>query len=228
MSFKEEADKILSTLPTEIPEWGKSLIGLVKCLMGELSSVREIVALKSTIEIQGNVIEKLAADNKRLNKKLNDIEQTVDNNEQHDRNINLILRGVPEEKDEDTTKTFINKLNEHLPVKLVTKDVTRSHRLGRKIDNKSRPIIARFAIEEKKMEVFRSKRHLKGKGISLAENLTKSRVEIYKAAIAAHGHKNVWTWEGRVFLKVNEEKIHLKKPSDIPAVAGDLTMNETL
>ena len=45
--------------------------------------------------------------------------------EQHDRNINLILRGVPEEDEEDeTTSTCVDILNKHLPTKLVSADIS--------------------------------------------------------------------------------------------------------
>ena len=142
-SFGEEADRILSSLPADMPEWGRSLVGLVKCMLGELTSVKEILMLKSQVAVQAKIIDNLVAENDRINKQVIDIADSVDSNEQHNRNIYLILRGVPEEDEEETTSTFVDILNKHLTTKLVPADISRSHRLGKK-SNKARPIIASF------------------------------------------------------------------------------------
>ena len=198
-AFGEEADRILSSLPADMPEWGRSLVGLVKCMLGELTSVKEILMLKSQVAVQAKIIDNLVAENDRINKQVIDIADSVDSNEQHNRNIYLILRGVPEEdEDEETTSTFVDILNKHLPTKLVPADISRSHRLGKK-SNKARPIIARFARETKKMEIFRMKKHLKGKGVSLAENLTKKRVDLVKQASIALDTKMYGAGRSSVF-----------------------------
>ena len=48
------------------------------------------------------------------------------------------------------------------------------------------------------------KRNLKGKQVSISENLTKRRYEIYKAAMNKYGLGKVWTNEGRITTEVNE------------------------
>ena len=128
----------------------------------------------------------------------------MDKNEQHGRNLNLILKGIPEDTQrEDTTKKFVNAINEHYKngKYLKTSDIKRKHRLGKRKPGQThpRPIIARFALETKKMDIFREKKVLANKGISLAENLTPYRAAIYKKARNLLGYKNVWTWEGRIF-----------------------------
>ena len=97
-------------------------------------------------------------------------------------------------------------------------DIARSHRLGKRRgpgDN-PRPIIARFVRETKKMDTYRAKKQLKGKGITLAENLTSHRTAVYKEACKILNFKNVWTWEGRIFAMVNKNKIHIRDYTDIP------------
>ena len=111
----------------------------------------------------------------------------MDENEQHERNINLVLKGIPKDTQrEDTTKKFVNAINEHYKndKHLKTSDIKRSHRLGKRKPGQThpRPIIARFALETKKMDIFCEKKVLANKGINLAENLTYYRAAIYKKA----------------------------------------------
>ena len=96
--------------------------------------------------------------------RVSDLEIQVDNNEQHNRNYNLLLHGVPEKNGENTTKELVEAL---APYNVIVSevDVARSHRLGpRQRGNKPRPIIARFCDEMKKIEIYRKKSSLKIKG----------------------------------------------------------------
>ena len=82
-SFGEEADRILSSLPADMPEWGRSLVGLVKCMLGELTSVKEILMLKSQVAVQAKIIDNLVAENDRINKQVIDIADSVDSNDKN-------------------------------------------------------------------------------------------------------------------------------------------------
>ena len=102
--------------------------------------------LQHKIKIQETVTTNLSNENLRLQNAINKL-QTVDANEQHDRNIKLVLHGVPEKKDENTTTKFVQLVNKHLAYKIKPDDIHRSHRLGRYTSDKDknpRPIIARF------------------------------------------------------------------------------------
>ncbi len=131
------------------------------------------------------------------------------------------VKGIPEVNGtEDTTKKFVDTVNAHFDEghKLKVTDIARSHRLGRRktTTTKPRPIIARFARETKKMDTFRVKKRLKGSGVSLAENLTAYRAELYRTACDVLNYKNVWTWEGRIFASHNNKKISIGSYDDIP------------
>ena len=53
------------------------------------------------------------------------------------------------------------------------------------------------------------KRNLKVKKVSISENLTKRRYEIYIAAMNKYGLGKVWTNEGRITTKVNDIYIYI-------------------
>ena len=232
-SLSEKTTAILSTLPTTTSPETKVLIELVKLLLQEIKELKELNSdqsvLKSQIEVQKTVTNRLTKENEKLRDRLDELETHVDENEQHGRNVNLVLKGIPEEvrgnggergRGENTTAKFVEALNTHFdgPNKLELADIARSHRLGKRRgpDDKPRPIIARFTSELKKMDTYRAKRKLKGKGISLAENLTQFRAAVYKEACTKLDYKNVWTWEGRIFAMVSGKKLHIRDYADIP------------
>ena len=231
-NLTEKTTAILSTLPTTTSPETKVLIELIKLLLNEIKDLKElnsdVPALKGQIEVQKTVTNRLKKDNVRLHERIDELSALVDENEQHGRNVNLVLKGIPEEdhgqgterRHENTTVKFVEALNAHFDGqnKLVEADIARSHRLGKRRgpNDKPRPIIARFASEIKKMNTYRAKRKLKGKGISLAENLTQYRADVYKEACTKLDYKNVWTWEGRIYATVNGKKIHIRDRSDIP------------
>ena len=102
-TLQQKTDAILSTIPENCPPEVKVIVDLVKLLLEEVNKT-DFASLKSLIEVQKTVTDKLSQENKRLrddntqlSAQLHDLENRVDENEQHDRNINLVLMGIPEE-----------------------------------------------------------------------------------------------------------------------------------
>ena len=232
ISLDDRTAEVLSKLPTDISPEIQVMVELIKLLIGE---VGKSSSLKSLVEVQRKVSENLKKENTRLRERIENLEEHVDDFEQHGRNINLVLKGVPEVdrngERENTTTKFVEALNEHLgdENKLVSADISKSHRLGKPRGQgaKPRPIIARFALETKKMDIFRAKRKLKGKGISLAENLTAFRTKLYQEACKSIDYRNVWTWEGRIFARIGTEKIHISNYTDIPNYVLDTDQEDS-
>ena len=218
-----DADQLVRTtiIPEDAPEWVKGLMTIFVGLVTELKSlnlkVNKLAELESSLLIQRNTTDLLKQENGKLNARINALEEIVDNNEQHDRNINLLLHGVAENRDENTTDAFVSALSPLLQISAV--DIERSHRLGPPRGNnvrRPRQIIVRFRDEKKKMEVYRSKKALKGAKLLLTENLTKWRQELFNTAKNILGIKNTWTNEGRIFTRHNNQKIEIRCENDIP------------
>ena len=207
---------ILKNVPADdIPPWAGALISCFNGLLNEFKAISSIVnkvtELESVVSVQQTVTSALRIDNKRLCDAIDKLSYQVDNNEQHDRNINLLIHGVPEEEGEDTTKTFVAVLNDNMAASLKVGDIARSHRLGR-FDpqrKKPRPIIARFRCEMLKISTYRVKKRLKGKGVLLSENLTARRMALMNKARDQLGPKNVWTNEGRIFTCKDDKFVEI-------------------
>ena len=86
-------------------------------------------------------------------------------------------------------------------------DIDRSHRLGnRKLDkSKPRPIIIKFSRYNVKARIFKNKRKLKEKRISITESLTKTRMEKLQKAGEEHSFRDVWTNDGKIlYIDIND------------------------
>ena len=188
-----------------VPQWA---LLLIDCFKGFMTIVNENNTLKSEIL--------------SLRNDLKDLQIRNDDYEQRSRNECLVIHGIPEQADDDTREDtdllVCNRVNELLDIDLNANDIKRSHRLGVKKRNQRntrlraahsqlpRPIIFRLQSFNKRREIFSSKRRLKGTGISVTENLTRTRYELYRAASVKFSKENVWTSEGRIIVKVGSQK----------------------
>ena len=158
-----------------------------------------------------NQIELLSSSNANLLKSVDILATQLDANEQHNRNECLLLHGVPEEEKETPSKSsnlFVSHVNQHLNAGMTVEHIRRAHRLGQKRKNgKPRPIIARIWNSELRNYLYYKKREFKNSNISLTENLTKKRMSIKIEAEGKYGSSNVWSKEGRIYAKDNNNVI---------------------
>ena len=126
---------------------------------------REIAELKSTIN--------------SLNVRLDKADRALDRQEQYSRRNCLLIHGIDEENQENTDEVVISVLKKEMDEEITHLDIDRSHRLGnRKLDkSKPRPIIIKFSRHNVRARIFKNKRKLKGKRTSVTESLTKTRME---------------------------------------------------
>ena len=64
----------------------------------------------------------------------------------------------------------------------------------------------KFAKYNVRGRVFRGKRKLKGTGKSITESLTTKRIGQLKDARKNYAFNNVWSYDGKIFHKINNEK----------------------
>lgn len=223
-------DDINEATDESVPQWAKVLIECFKGLVNQIKETNKIVQrvdeLESLNAVHKTVTDKLEAENVRLNDEIIKLNVWADDQEQRGRNMCLLLHGVQENVNENTDDVVLDIVNKELSVSLSLEDIQRSHRLGpkkiqrntRSAKGSARPIIFRLANYRKRRDVFKAKSRLKGNPISLSENLTKYRYELYKSAITKLGRGNVWTNEGRIISKLNNEYITIKNSAELLAI----------
>ena len=123
----------------------------------------------------------------------------------------LLFHGIKEEKDEDTDSIIINIVKEEMDIDILPNDLDRSHRTGNpKAKKKERPIIVKFVRYNLRHNIFKNKKLLNGKGVSITESLTKDRMAKLNEARETYGFRNVCTSDGKIFFK--DEKNPSSKP----------------
>ena len=101
---------------------------------------------------------------------------------------------------------MIDTIKEKMGEEIQKDEIDRSHRLGASKNNgKSRPIIIKFAIYNTRCRIFKNKKKLKGKRISVTESLTKKCIEAPKKAREDHRFENTWSSEGKFYKNVSKE-----------------------
>ena len=211
-----------------IPPWATLLINAMETIITELKCIKDLAQRVDILEgykIHNEAaIQQLENDNKRLNDEINVLDKSIDDQEQRSRNYCLLLHGIVEDEKEETDEIVLNIINNELGLNNISMDnIQRSHRLGprnkarvtRNNKVKPRAIIFRFTDFRSRKMVFSNKKKLKGKGISISENLTKKRYELYQLAITKYGFGKVWTIEGRVTTKIGERFVVINSAEEI-------------
>ena len=210
-----------------MPPWAKLLIESMQFIITEITCVKvlstRVNELESFKAVNEQVTRELKTENKRLQERLDNLSDVVDDHEQRNRNNCLLLHGVEEMDGENTDDMVLKIINERLELPMVLENVQRSHRLGprnasrntRQNPTKPRAIIFRFRDFRARQSVFYKKKMLKGTGISITENHTKKRYTLYKHAVAKYGIGKIWTIEERVTTKIVNKILVIKSEDDL-------------
>ena len=147
---------------------------------------------------------------------LEKMETQVDQQAQYSHRNCFLFHKIKEEKDEDTNSIIINTVKEEMDIEILSNDLDWSHHIGNaKTKKKERPIIVKFVRYNLRHNIFKNKKLLKGKGVSITESLTKDRMAKLNEARETYGFRNVWTSDGKIFFKDE------KNPSSKPLVYYD-------
>ena len=142
-----------------------------------------------------------------MSNKIETLEKSFDNQEQYSRRNCLLVHGIEEKEGEQTDKVIIDTVVEKMNMAITSDDLDRSHRIGKKKEgNKSRLIIVKFSRYNTRHKIFSNKKSLKGTNTSITESLTATRMAKLKEARDEKGFKSVWTFDGKILFKNQENK----------------------
>lgn len=163
----------------------------------------------------------LEGDMQQLKKVNTELVRKVDHLEQAENGRYLRVYGLAEEGRENVASLIKTKL---LAEKMNIKSevvVEGCYRLGKKAPGKPRPIRIKFASAAMSNIVFSNKKALKGTRIVIAEELTKFRYEILKAAKEKLGRSSAWSWRGSIYVKVDGNKKIVHSIHDLEKFTGE-------
>lgn len=179
---------------------------------------RVIDKLKESIDFNTQVISELRQELARRDDTISQLQlqlnDRTDDLEQYQRRNNLRIFGIPETPGEDTNRCVMDvaaKLN----VAIDPLRIDRSHRVGSREAGKKRPIIVRFVSYADRAALFRSKKFLRNTGITVREDLTKTRTDIVKQAVSHFGLHGVWTADGVILIRIGDTRHRVKTLRDL-------------
>lgn len=161
----------------------------------------KIAALETEIQSLKSNSQKNADDS--CDKSRKKMEQKVDNIEQKLKNNNIRLIGIKETDGEDVLTQVKNIFEKRLNIP-VSNEIAYAHRVGRKNKEKPRHIVVSFKDNNFKNTVYGKKKLLKGTFIVIKEDLSNGRWKLVQELAEIHGVKNVWTFNGAVFVRSGE------------------------
>jgi len=190
----------------------KSLVATIKAKM---ESMEEKIAKQDSIiyDLQSQ-LKKKSDDNDDCKAQLKDLSESssetvrkLNDLEQYTRRNSIRLFGIPESKDKHENCDIIvtNLARDKLGVKLDLHEIDRSHRVGKKTSEpgkKPRPIIVKFGTYRSRQKLMRVRRKLKGTGITIKEDLTRTNQTLLEQVSRAEDVVSSWTIDGRILALV--------------------------
>ncbi|XP_063952300.1 uncharacterized protein LOC135153504 [Lytechinus pictus] len=167
-----------------------------------------------------------------LEKRVDVVEDAMDEAEQYSRRNCLIFAGINETQDEDVERKIVNICKEDLGVTINESDVDRCHRLGspnnkgQKTRKQHRDVIVKFTNYRKRDSIYKARFNLrksssKSKHIYINESLTQKRNKLYwkvKKSLRSNDYK-LWTQDGKIIVKKpNGEKVSIASEKDLSKV----------
>ena len=183
-SFKESVNTFIANMKKSsagknVPKWFHDFCEHLELFNNNfISTVMKLeknqCELESKLAVQKAVSDGLVKDRVKLQEKIVELEVELDDLNNYTRRTNLLIHGLEEENGENTDTKVLGVFNTQLGLTIPLKDVGRTHRLGRKVQGRKRPIIVRFATYRQRKAVFDSKSKLNGSATVFTENLTKT------------------------------------------------------
>ena len=131
------------------------------------------------------------------------------NNDQYARRSHMVIHGLPEGgEQENIVENLIDVVKDKLKIALKRDDLDVTHRLGTTIGTKPRPVITVFKHRDKKMDIMRARKSLKGSGVTFTDDMCRD-MRTLLAKVKSHALiASSWSWNGKIFGKDKSGTIH--------------------
>lgn len=213
-------DDFATTIKKTIEEMLRStdIVKFIAEAVTDIVTKKVIERLEENIGFNTSACEDLKKQFSDLEEEVNRLKQECakrdDELEQYQRRNNLRVFGIAE-NDKENCDELVMRLARQIGVDIGIADIDRSHRVGQKKAGSIRPIIMKLVSYQKRRELFFNKRHLKGTGTTIREDLTASRMQLLQDVINKVGVKNTWTVDGTIFIRHGSTKKKIAAKEDI-------------
>lgn len=189
---------------------------LLVCIATAFTSI-----IKSELSKMQQVIDKKDVDIEQLEKRVNYLEQKLDEQEQYSRRTCIRVKGLKENEGENTDELIVD-LAKSMEIDIKSSDIDRSHRIGKTDVNQKqdRSIIVKFTNYKARLKFLTNRRKLtdaaktsngnKLSGVYISEDLTKLRMHVafYARKLKKDSViKDTWIRDGVIFVKTKTDKV---------------------
>ena len=139
-----------------------------------------------------------------IHKSIQQLEMRSDEFDSYTRRNNLLIHGLPEERDENLLSKTVNFIKDKLKINTFNSTAIESaFRLGKRSEsNKARAVLIRFFSRHDRLSVWKNKKQLKGTTYLLTESLTKLRQTLYAEARNIFQPSSCWTRDGKIVVSL--------------------------
>ena len=190
----------------------------------------EMFDLHKRVDTLDDKLQNLHAENvtlretiKSLNARVDKVGVTHDDIEQYSRSDNLLIFGVSRDSgsmpETQLGKKVIDLINTNIPgVNIAETDISVVHRIGRPPVSpapsggisKPQPVVVRFTRRSMRNNILLRRKELKGKSISISEQLTSDRAKLLKKAsdlVTSKRLQGAWSHDGKVLIILSDNSI---------------------
>ncbi|ELU18585.1 hypothetical protein CAPTEDRAFT_186043 [Capitella teleta] len=162
----------------------------------------KLTAMREVVEKQCETIGFLEHKVKTLEKETNHLEQ-------YSRRSHLRINGMKVVRGEGHAVDYKQQVSNFVshtlrdkggvPISLNPEDIDAAHPLPSKKPNDIPTIIVRFHAREKRDKVIAARRQLKGKKITINEDLTSKNFKLLKELQKCEKFSSAWSWNGKIY-----------------------------
>ncbi|CAH2091435.1 unnamed protein product [Euphydryas editha] len=125
-------------------------------------------------------IQPIIEENRNLKIEVETLNRKIKHLENVNRKNNIIIHGVKEtEKSYDDLFTIIKNTLKNINVNIEKFEINKYHRLGRKQDGKTRPVLITFTSQQKRAEILKHKKQMPQQTY-ITEDFSKETIEVRK------------------------------------------------
>jgi len=182
--------------------------------------VDRLEKMNKDLSTENNALKDLI---KSLSVKVETVEQSMDDLEQHSRNSNLLVHGIPLSSDlsePDLCTRVLGILNNNLGTNLDETDINVIHRLSRPVAQSASaqppPVVIQFMKKKTGSELISKRKNLKGKKIVITEQLTSKKAQLLKKVngyVSSGKLQSAWTRDGRVLARTMDDRTAMITPT---------------
>lgn len=196
--FETTMNKLIAHVLPAVIE--KSLSPISELITKQQSEISYLQTKLGSLKTQ---VGTYSRDNDELNYRIEELEQ-------YSRRNSLRFHGLVVNEREDTDDKILFITNSILGLEIKPDQIDRSHIVGKSDTKGKRQVIVKFTSYKTRREVYAAKTKLKNnpENVFISEDLTRQRHVIVKKLLELRKAKmirNMWTIDGRIFYKINDE-----------------------